>query len=112
MIDLCIYHVQVCLGDEDDDDDGEEKEDSCIEQAGTYHEVLLDYSGGIENGVSVSELDLFMEAYCMTLMELKKSIEEPIREATSFVEFMHYLLLHGNDPAGSTIFPSPSSPGN
>lgn len=99
----------MCLGDEDDDAD-QEKEDS-IEQ-GAHHEAQLDHSG-IENevSVSVSELDLFMEAYCMVLIELKKSIEEPIREASSFVEFMHYLLLHDDDPSG-TIFPTPSSPGN
>ncbi|KAI4357508.1 hypothetical protein L6164_001451 [Bauhinia variegata] len=50
---------------------------------------------------SSSELDHFMEAYCMALSKLKEAIEEPLNETKAFINTMFIQLkdLTGpNDP--------------
>ncbi|KAE9600228.1 hypothetical protein Lalb_Chr14g0370701 [Lupinus albus] len=41
---------------------------------------------------SQTELDLFMEAYCMSLGQLKEAIEEPQKKSMAFINNMHSQL--------------------
>ncbi|CAL0322267.1 unnamed protein product [Lupinus luteus] len=41
---------------------------------------------------SQTELDLFMEAYCMALGQLKEAIEEPQKKSMAFINNMHSQL--------------------
>ncbi|KAI9091331.1 hypothetical protein K1719_028142 [Acacia pycnantha] len=41
---------------------------------------------------SSTELDHFMEAYCMALSSLKEAIEEPTKETRAFINSMHVEL--------------------
>ncbi|KAF7827600.1 homeobox protein knotted-1-like 1 [Senna tora] len=44
------------------------------------------------------ELDHFMEAYCMALSNLKEAIEQPTKEANSFINSMHLQLNELSKP--------------
>ncbi|XP_011083332.1 homeobox protein knotted-1-like 1 [Sesamum indicum] len=51
-----------------------------------------------------SELDQFMEAYCMTLKKVKEVMEEPQQESMAFINYMYsqleeLLLLDINPPS-------------
>ncbi|CAL0323929.1 unnamed protein product [Lupinus luteus] len=41
---------------------------------------------------SQSELDLFMEAYCLALSQLKEAMEEPQKKSMAFINNMHLQL--------------------
>ncbi|XP_028756657.1 homeobox protein knotted-1-like 1 [Neltuma alba] len=56
--------------------------------------------------LSHSELDHFMEAYCVALGKLKEAMEEPQTESLAFINNMHSQL---RDLAGLTLSPSSSS---
>ncbi|WJX10367.1 hypothetical protein P8452_01102 [Trifolium repens] len=47
---------------------------------------------------NTSELDHFMEAYCMALSNLKEVIEEPTKEAKSFINATYIQLQELNEP--------------
>ncbi|KAI9080062.1 hypothetical protein K1719_037995 [Acacia pycnantha] len=53
-----------------------------------------------------SELDHFMEAYCMTLGKLKEAMEEPQTESLAFINNMHSQL---KDLTDGLALSSPSS---
>ncbi|XP_054823429.1 homeobox protein knotted-1-like 1 [Prosopis cineraria] len=44
------------------------------------------------NNPSSTELDHFMEAYCMALSSLKEAMEEPTKETRAFINSMHVEL--------------------
>ncbi|QCD89454.1 KNOX2 protein [Vigna unguiculata] len=43
-------------------------------------------------GANTSELDQFMEAYCMALSKLKEAIEEPTKETNAFIRATYHEL--------------------
>ncbi|WVZ09918.1 hypothetical protein V8G54_014448 [Vigna mungo] len=43
-------------------------------------------------GANTSELDHFMEAYCMALSKLKEAIEEPTKETNAFIRATYHEL--------------------
>ncbi|KAK7407703.1 hypothetical protein VNO78_09723 [Psophocarpus tetragonolobus] len=47
---------------------------------------------------NTSELDHFMEAYCMALRKLKEAIEEPTKETNAFIRATYLQLSELNDP--------------
>ncbi|KAA8544420.1 hypothetical protein F0562_022432 [Nyssa sinensis] len=51
-----------------------------------------------------SELDNFMEVYCMTLGKLKEAMEKPVQETATFISTMYLQLSELN------VTPEPSSP--
>ncbi|KAE9588253.1 hypothetical protein Lal_00002857 [Lupinus albus] len=55
---------------------------------------------------SQSELDLFMEAYCMALRQLKEAMEEPQKKSIAFINNMHSQLRELTMAA----MPTPSEP--
>ncbi|KAL0429645.1 UNVERIFIED_CONTAM: hypothetical protein Sradi_0590500 [Sesamum radiatum] len=54
-----------------------------------------------------SELDQFMEAYCMALKKVKEVMEEPQQESMAFINYMYSqleeLLLLDINPSSSPI---------
>ncbi|XP_015966798.1 homeobox protein knotted-1-like 1 [Arachis duranensis] len=58
------------------------------------------------NMFSQSELDIFMEAYCMALGKLKKAMEEPQQKSMAFINNMHSQLRELTTKA--TAMPPPS----
>ncbi|CAK8534306.1 unnamed protein product [Lathyrus sativus] len=60
--------------------------------------------------LSQSELDLFMEAYCLALNKLKEAMEEPQQNSMAFINNMHSQLREltqattpaANDPPATT----------
>ncbi|KAJ7970247.1 Homeobox protein knotted-1-like 1 [Quillaja saponaria] len=55
---------------------------------------------------SQSDLDLFMEAYCLALGKLKEAIEEPQQESMDFIDNMHSQLKE----LTKTTHPTPAEP--
>ncbi|XP_073015873.1 homeobox protein knotted-1-like 1 [Primulina eburnea] len=54
-----------------------------------------------------SELDQFMEAYCMALKELKGSMEEPQQESMAFINYMYSQLKEVvGIPSSPTLSPT------
>ncbi|MED6207819.1 Homeobox protein knotted-1-like [Stylosanthes scabra] len=58
------------------------------------------------NMFSQSELDLFMEAYCLALGKLKEAMEEPKQKSMAFINNMHSQLKELSTKA--TAMPPPS----
>ncbi|OIW16045.1 hypothetical protein TanjilG_04580 [Lupinus angustifolius] len=55
---------------------------------------------------SQSELDLFMEAYCLALSQLKEAMEEPQKKSMTFINNMHSQLRE----LTMATMPTPSEP--
>ncbi|XP_059650742.1 homeobox protein knotted-1-like 2 [Cornus florida] len=77
---VCVLNkidFQVCLGDI------EEVDITALNQADTELNATIPRS---------SELDNFMEVYCMALGKLKDAMEKPLQETTTFINSMYTQL--------------------
>ncbi|QCD92345.1 KNOX2 protein [Vigna unguiculata] len=59
--------------------------------------------------LSQSELDLFMEAYCLALGKLKEAMVEPQQKSMAFINNMHSQLREITNPSSEPAPPSASS---
>ncbi|PON68118.1 Knotted-like MEINOX transcription factor [Trema orientale] len=66
--------------------------DDAVTQTNSLHEANNRYSGTTNINPISPELDNFMEAYCMALNKLKEAVEEPLKDATSFITNMYAQL--------------------
>ncbi|XP_047160021.1 homeobox protein knotted-1-like 7 [Vigna umbellata] len=53
---------------------------------------LMNSKSKLAPGANTSELDHFMEAYCMALSKLKEAIEEPTKETNAFIRATYHEL--------------------
>ncbi|KAL2347803.1 hypothetical protein Fmac_001803 [Flemingia macrophylla] len=58
---------------------------------------LVDSKSKATSGSNTSELDHFMEAYCMALRKLKEAIEEPTKETNAFIRATYLQLKELNE---------------
>ncbi|XP_029130137.1 homeobox protein knotted-1-like 7 [Cajanus cajan] len=59
---------------------------------------LVDSKSKATSSPNTSELDHFMEAYCMALRKLKEAIEEPTKETNAFIRATYLQLKELNHP--------------
>ncbi|XP_042479366.1 homeobox protein knotted-1-like 12 isoform X2 [Macadamia integrifolia] len=60
---------------------------------------------------SCSELDHFMEMYCVALSDLKEAIKEPVQETTAFIDAMYFQLMELTGMGTHPPHTPPTSPG-
>ncbi|KAM3705501.1 hypothetical protein ACJW30_03G087900 [Castanea mollissima] len=88
LIETHLKCLKVALGDQI----GDVGETNAVDDQQAYSKLK-----GATTPTS-SDLDRFMEAYCMELSRLKEGMEQPIKEAASFINAMNMELKELSGP--------------
>ncbi|CAJ1952125.1 unnamed protein product [Sphenostylis stenocarpa] len=132
------YKQQQELEEEDDDDEEEEENNEILKRRISSHplygllvethldclkvgdisnlerELKIDQMQATEKQnlgmFSQSELDLFMEAYCLALGKLKEAMVEPQQKSMAFINNMHSQLREMTKPTLPAPPPEPAPP--
>ncbi|XP_073128826.1 homeobox protein knotted-1-like 1 [Henckelia pumila] len=81
----------------------------CCDLDDNIHCVVEPIASDDQNQLKMSresELDQFMEAYCMALNKLKESMEEPQQESMEFINYMYSQLKDVVAIPSSTLSPT------
>ncbi|XP_030509270.2 homeobox protein knotted-1-like 1 [Cannabis sativa] len=61
-------------------------------EAAVKANINTSYNNSCQSTTNSPDLDKFMEAYCMALRKLKEAMEEPVKDATSFISTIYSQL--------------------